>query len=244
MRLHIAALQQQVDILCANLESLRQPSNGSNPGHETTYLAGGNLVIPAGGEPSSFPSPHLQRKKLSRFHGPTSSTYGLDVANSTLQTMGITQGHAIDEIGVLSDRTATASPVEIISPHPSKDSLSAISRKEATRLSRVYEEEIGILYPLFDIEEVIGQVNRLWNSLEAPSGSGIGHSSRTEATDDEDTNLVKMILAAALVLEGNGQSDVGQKIFESLKPAVTANLWGRTDLKGLSLLCVAVRSLS
>ena len=241
MRMHIASLQQQVDTLFANLNSLRQHPNTSSSSHETTYPTSENQVLPASGEPSSISSPHRQRRGIPRFHGPTSSAYGFDVANSTLQTMGITHGSAIDETGMLDDRTATASPLGLVSPHTSKDPLWSISRKEAVRLCRVYEEEIGIMYPIFDIEALIAHVNRLWTFLEAALRSGIGNMPGADTIDDDETNLLKMILAAALIVEGNGQSDLGLKIFDSLKPALTAKFWGPTDTKGLSLLCVAVR---
>lgn len=150
----------------------------------------------------------------------------------------------MDQNGVSSDRIATPSPLGLVSPPLSKDPVWSINRHEAIRLCRVYEEEIGIMYPLFDIEAIIEQVNMLWTFSEAALRSGFGNMPGADAIDDEDTNLVKMILAAALILEGDGQSDLGQGIFERLKPAVTATFWSPIDTKGLSLLCVAVRCLS
>ncbi len=241
MRIHIASLQQQVDTLFANLNSLQQQPDASDSSHETACATSENRVLPTSGQPPLISSPHRQRRSVPRFHGPTSSTYGFDVANSTLQTMGITQGSAIGEAAMLNDRTATASPFGLVSPHTSKDPLWSISREGAVRLCRIYEEEIGIMYPLFDIEVLIEHVNRLWNFIEAALRSGMGNMPGADTIDDDDTNLLKMILAAALIVEGNGHSDLGLKVFDSLKPAVTAKFWGPTDTKGLSLLCVAVR---
>jgi hypothetical protein len=158
--------------------------------------------------------------------------------------MGITQESTMDESAMPSDRTATASPLEAVPPHSTKDPLWSITREEAVRLCNVYEEEIGIMYPLFDIEVIIKHVNTLWIFLEAALRSGVGHMPGADAIHDDDTNLVKMILAAALILEGDGQSDLGQRMFESLKPAVTAKFWGPTDMKGLALICIAVRYFS
>jgi hypothetical protein len=158
--------------------------------------------------------------------------------------MGITQESPMDESAIPSDRTATASPLGAVPPHPTKDPLWSITRDEAIRLCKVYEEEIGIMYPLFDIEVIIRHVNTLWIFLEAALRSGIGHMPGADAIDDDDTNLVKIILAAALVLEGDGQSDLGQRMFESLKPAVTAKFWGSTDMKGLALICITVGCFS
>lgn len=240
IRSHIASLQQQVDVLFANLNSLRQHHSVSNENPEATYPASDNGAIQADREQQSIATPSRQRKSFPRFHGPTSSAYGFEVANSTLQTMGITQESTIDEVAIPSDRTATASPVGTVYPHPSEDPLWSMSREEGIRLCRVYEEEIGMMYPLFDIQVIIGHLNMLWTSLESTLRVRLGHIPGAHIMDDDDTNLVKMILATALVLEGNGQSDQGQKMFESLRPAVTAKFWGPTNLKGLSLICIAV----
>ncbi len=96
------------------------------------------------------------------------------------------------------------------------------------------------MYPLFDIEAIIEHVEMLWSFLEAALRSSLGHLPGADAIVDDDTNLTKMILAAALTVEGNGHSDLGQRLFEAVKPAVTASFWGPTDMKGLSLICVAV----
>lgn len=240
MRSHIASLQQQIDSLFASLISLRQDQTALNSVPDGTYSATDTPARSSGRELPSVPSPRRTRKSFPRFHGPTSSAYGFDVANSTLESMGITQGSTLDETALPSDRPATGSPLDTISPNPSRDPLWSISREEALRLCRIYEEEIGIMYPMFDIEVVIAHVNMLWNFLEAALSSGIGQMSAASAVDEDDMNLVKLILATALMLEGNGQSDLGQQIFESLKPAVTAKFWGPTDLKGLKLICVAV----
>jgi hypothetical protein len=240
MRSHISSLQQQVDSLFANLNSLRQHLSAPDASIGSAYSANENRVLVTNQESLPSSSPTRSRKGLPRFHGPTSSAYGFDVANSTLQTMGITQEPPLDGSGIPSDRTATASPQSIIPTHPSKDPLWSISRDEAIRLCRVYEEEIGIMYPLFEIIGIIEHVNLLWTFLEAASRSGIRQMAGADSIDDDDTNLMKMILAAALILEGNGQSDLGQRLFESLKPAVTATFWGATDTKRLLLVCVAV----
>lgn len=243
MRSHISSLQQQVDSLFADLNSLRQHLEDSTPGQGAVYSTNESSETLAAQTLPTLSSSLHYRKAVLPFHGPTSSAYGFEVSNSTLQTMGITQESTIDESGVPSDSTATASPQGIASTHAHKDPLWLISREEAIRLCRVYEEEIGIIYPLFDIETIINHVNMLWSFLEAATRSGLVRRPGAEITDDDDTNLVKMILAVALILEGDGQSDLGQRLFDSLKAVITAKFWGPTDIKGLSLICVAVRYL-
>lgn len=241
MRAHVSSLQQQIDTLFANLRSLRQYQNISDPSQGTNYPVSDNQAISTHEGPA-FSSPlQRQRKSFPPSRRTTSSGDGFDLANYTLQAVAITQESAVDETGLPSDRTATASPLDFISPHPSKDPLWSVGREEALRLCRVYEEEIGIMYPLFDIKAILEQVNMLWSFLETALKTGPGYTPGAHTIDDEDANLVKMILATALVLEGRGQSDLGQRLFESLQPAVTAKFWAPTDTKGLSLLCVAVR---
>lgn len=240
MRLHITSLQEQVDTLFANLSSLLPQQNASNPSHEAMYSTTDGQPVDNEQVPPPSSSTEHHRQSFPRFHGPTSSAYGFDVANSTLKSMGLTKELTNVDSAVPGDRTATASPQGTVSTHPSKDPLWAINQEEAIRLCRIYEEEMGIMYPLFDIEIIVERVKMLWSFLEAALRSGLGHFPGADAIVDDDTNLIKMVLAAALTVESNGHSDLGQILFEAVKPAVTASFWGPIDMKGLSLICVAV----
>jgi hypothetical protein len=99
--------------------------------------------------------------KHNSFRGPTSSAFSLDVAKNTLHNMGY-QGLAEDS--TTQDPTPVGSPPGGIQApsgmvnangNPVRDPIWALSKDEMVRLCRVYEEEMGIMYPVVNIEEVI-----------------------------------------------------------------------------------------
>ena len=186
------------------------------------------------------------------YHGPTSSIFNLDLARSGLQMIGITQPE--DQSGEISDdvtpfRSARHnSPLhrsqQLLSGNklPSKDPLWLICREEANRLSRVYEEEMGVLHPLIDVEELTRQISRLYDLMEAATRAGPAAQQLLEHVklDNEDCSLLKAVLATALMIEGSGQSEVGQKLFRSIQPVVERQLWNSINIRGLQLLSVVV----
>lgn len=240
MRSHITSLQHQVDSLFSSLNTFRRHLSDSYPSpeasHAPTHCGRLSPVCPA---PSFSPSPG-RRKFLNRSYGPISNEDGFEGADSTLQTMEIAQESTIDENIAQNDDTATLSPPSNAHPNSSDDPMWLISRQEAIRLCTVYEEEIGIMYPLFEIEAIIDSVHKLWAYFESGFDSAFGRMPGRYTVNDDDVNLVKVVLAAGLVLEGNGQSQLGQRIFESLRPAVTEKFWDPADIKGISLICVSV----
>lgn len=238
----MSSLQEQVDNLYFGLSSLRD--------QQDTYTAMEHqhnraISIPA---PNSRTLPPLRRpsqKSIPQFHGPTSSKYGFDVARSSLKTMGIDHENAIDEGTIIDETVQTPVPTDLVSSirtHPSKDPIWGIDQAHAIRLARVYEEECGVMYPIVDIEHIVRHIKMLYTYVEAALRTGLtqAHLPGACAIEDEDTNLVKMVLATGLILEGNGESDTAQALYESIKPAITATITGPIDMKGISLLIVTV----
>ena len=247
MKQHISSLQEQVDALYSNLNNLREQQDAYYSSAEPAYTHEStrslSTSIPSTIKPLSSQS--RRRKTIPPFHGVTSSAYGFDVAKSTLQTMGISQEPGLEEQMQLGDRSASASPVNALTAHPTKDPLWMISHQEAVRLCGIYNEEIAHMYPLFDMELITKHITMLWTFLEAALRNGLGqvHLPGADAIDDDDTNIVKMVLAITLTLEGNGQSEMGYRLFESVKPTISAKVIGSTDMKGLVLVIMTVSSL-
>ncbi|OCT52085.1 putative Fungal specific transcription factor [Cladophialophora carrionii] len=239
MREHISALQEQVNDLYASLNELRSRS-------EIAYTAS---IDPQFSHDGSNRSMSISRtlpplispkrappKALPQFHGPTSTVYGLDVAKSSLQTMGIT--HNVADDGLMSrERSRAASPVMMLPAHPSKDPLWLIDHSEVVRLCRVYEEEIGIMYPVIDIDKVLKQANSLYKFIGASLRTGLGQPSLPGADtfDDEETTVLKMVMAITLTVEGHGRSELGQRFFDASKPATDLKLVTAIDIKSVVL---------
>lgn len=156
MNAHLTSLQEQVDNLYANLNALRNGDPTTLPAQSERSMS---LSTPSAVQPMSPVGRFRPNPKHPSFRGPTSSAYSLDVAKTTLHNMGY-QGLG-DDINT-GDPTPVASPPGIQPPplmnangNPCKDPIWALTRDEMVRLCRVYEEEMGLMYPVTNIEEVI-----------------------------------------------------------------------------------------
>jgi hypothetical protein len=163
--------------------------------------------------------------------------------------MGITQtGDGTQDIFPAQDETPANTPPHQLPPwppisaHPNKDPLWTMKREEAIRLCRVYEEEIGIMYPLLDIEKLIAHANLLFTFLEAADRTGFAKRFKpgADCVSDDDTNILKMVLAVTLVVEGGGQSVLGNRFFESVKRSIETKLWEPAEIKTIKLQALVV----
>lgn len=196
------------------------------------------------------PSHHRSKSvsKHPRFHGPTSSAFNLGVAKSSLKTMGITGGEDGDDEGIITqDATPMGSPpnMHAMLPkqqlHEGKDPIWALSRNEALRLIQVWHEEMGMMYPFLDIERTVRYAEMLFTFVEAAARSGLIQGARSGADSimDDRTSILKLILATALILEGNGKDQLGEKLFWNVHPVVERTLSSPVDLQGINMLMLA-----
>lgn len=254
MKSHIDTLQEQVNTLFTNLNTLYHEKQSEPPAFEASSYSrdpSRSLSISQTSLPPIQPHPNQSRVSLPRFRGPTSSAFSFDVAKSSLQTMGITQPEdTMHEEFTTRDGTPVGSPLprapSSIPLHPSKDPLWNINRDDAIRLCRVYEEEVGLMYPFLDIEKIIRQVNLLFTFLEAATRTGLTRRATPgpDSLSDDETNILKMILSVSLLVEGGGRSDLGKRLFESVRPTVEMRLWQPADMNTLKLVSLVVSCYS
>jgi hypothetical protein len=126
--------------------------------------------------------------------------------------------------------------------HPTKDPIWTIRREEAMRLLKVYEEEIGIMYPVVDIGRITSQANLLYMFIEAATRTGFAQRGfpGSDGLYDEDSIILKLILATTLVVEGGGESDLGQRLYLSVKPYIESKLWDSHTIKTIQLFAIVV----
>ncbi|KAL8838051.1 MAG: hypothetical protein Q9170_002287 [Blastenia crenularia] len=246
----IQALQDQVHRLYADIGALRgsHDSSASPYPDPSSYPHQPSLLQTQSGTPYHSPQPPAapSRTRHRRFQGPTSSAFNIDVANSSLQTMGLTDpslteagGHDYDDPASISPEQRVASN-SLLSSQYAKDPLWTIEKDEAIRLCRVYDEEIGMMYPMLDIEKIIGRVGKLLTSGEAAVQPGLVDQLKTTGVGIriQDINILKMILATVLILEGGGQSELGSALFETVRRPCESKLGGAPDMEGLRLLVI------
>ena len=257
MEAHIAHLQDQVNMLFDNLNALRHhvdtnigPMDAS-PLAQTTYAQPTPLsqTTPTQASPGHSRSRSLPR--VSTFQGPTSAAYNIGVARSSLQTMGITTSDdVLEEDLTTQDASPTGSPslanqvLGKIPLHSTKDQIWAITRAEAIRLCHLWDSEMGVMYPVVEIDRVVRHANLLYGFIEAVSRSGFVQLALpgADSIHDEQTIILKLIIASSLVLEGSGRSELGQRIFEQASPSVNEQMTKTPNILGIQILSLAVCS--
>lgn len=247
MNATIRSLQEQVDNLYSNLSALRtsQESNGFLQQQGPPYPRPPSLTQSPTSRPS-YQSSISPRGKHPRFQGPTSSAFNFDVANSSLQTMGITEVDVPDERELNPEENSLVSPsrnqsavASMVALPPPEDPIWKIPKDEAIRLCRVYEEEIGITCPMFDIETFISQASRL-SAFPARAGLSIRSMPGSDNVTSDDINILKLIYANTLTVEGCGLSGLGAMLFDSVRNSSQNQLWEPVEPKGLVLLVLVV----
>ena len=135
-------------------------------------------------------------------------------------------------------------PVAAMITAPLKDPLWQISKDDAIRLCKIYDEDIGMMYPMLDIEKILRHADMLFSFIEAAARTGLMNRglAGADALEGNDINILKMVLASALVAEGGGQSPLGRAVYESCREAFECKLTGPLEMKGLILLVIVVCS--
>lgn len=243
MNAQMETLQSQVDNLYASLNALR--TGGDMPRVPTSSERSSVSQIPAA-QSASPDIRHRHPYKHPSFRGPTSSAFSLDVAKTTLHNMGYHQSLSVDEGVLTHDPTPNASPSVIQTlPNTSNnagngDPIWALSKEEIIRLCRVYEEEMGIMYPVADIEQVIAHGANLHEFVDAAMSTGFPNPNSKEIVDGQSC-VLKMVLAISTVVEGDGRSEIGYRLFESVKGAADKSLHSETiEIKSLPFLVLVV----
>lgn len=262
MNAQIAALQNQVDALFTNVTNLHAEfaSRPHNPALDPSLEA-------ASYDQHELVSQQRERSKSQNgpraptFRGPMSNSYSFDVAKSSLHTMGISPEPQIQD----EDRPDTDDPTPMTSPRipntsglpvptfmsrprgtqrPDKDPIWSVSETEALRLVKVYEDEMHEMYPLVSLPQLRMHIKSVYRVM----GAFLKHSfvmldmPGADAISDEDTNVLKLVLAVSLTAEGKGESEIGRRLFECVQPHVDALLLGDAGVKAIRILVLVVRN--
>lgn len=240
MNAHLVSLQEQVDTLYANLNALRTGGDGMS------FVPPSERSMSVSQPPPLSPIARYRPvPKHPSFRGPTSSAFSLDMAKNTLHSMGY-QGLGVDEGMATQDATPMASPPTsgqalVTSGTPCRDPLWALSKEEIIRLCRVYEEEMGIMYPVVDIEQVIIHGKNLYEFIDAALRTGLANPTSPQGIKDEQSLVLKMVIACALATEGSGQSEIAYRLFESVREAADRKLHSEVvEVKDLPFLVLVV----
>ncbi|KAK7736563.1 hypothetical protein SLS53_006995 [Cytospora paraplurivora] len=247
----VTRLQEQVETLFQNMNDLRQ---------ETLRLAPiQDRVLPLPTTASVTPSPSATMSSMHKpdlppfrppllFRGPTSASYTVDVAKNTLHNMGYANAEVVEDNSAVMEETPGLSPLHPRAPEGEapkllpQDPLWDFDKDEMVRLCRFHQEEVGIMYPVVNINDVISHANLLADWMKA--ARKYGFAPRQVACNDAGINdiktlTLKIIMCCALVVEEHGYSAKANRLWDSIQVIADKMLMSDpSDLANLPFLAL------
>ncbi|KAJ5815791.1 hypothetical protein N7447_008024 [Penicillium robsamsonii] len=175
----------------------------------------------------------LDAPRSPTYVGPTSAEFGLTRPRSSLS-----QAASIDDRGEELDLSTTAP-----SPAPSEGGEIAHlglpkGVDETLRLVQVYEDTVGVMYPCIDLDGVRAYVLEFYRSRDSATAS----SSVLTASDQDwfsarDVQVLKILLATALLAESHGRSERAAQLADSVEDRFASRLKiAEVDMKEILIL--------
>ncbi|KAI5289760.1 hypothetical protein KEM54_003267 [Ascosphaera aggregata] len=252
MKGKIESLQNQINALYSSVEELYQRKQTCSTSVVAAEVQSNNEAPPLSENQavSSLKKPQLHpedhaldtQSKKPRFHGPTSNAFNLDVARTSLQSMGIASGGDINQPQEL--ETVPKPPLLTLLPpfphllaHPTKDPLWSVNRQEALRLLASYDEQVNMMYPLLDLQKFTDHINLIYTFLESAEKAGLTmrYLPGSDKLDDDDTCILKMVFAVTLMIENHGESPLARRFYAAIKGRLQDKIVESADFKAIQL---------
>ncbi|RAH49310.1 putative C6 transcription factor [Aspergillus brunneoviolaceus CBS 621.78] len=234
----MSAMQEQIETLSAAVTTLTQHSVTA------TAIAARSDAAAAGSQ-----RPFRRRRSTIRetaFQGPTTSAFSLHLAKSNLLRQGIVeQTDGAEDADADADANHPPSPLPPDSPGPATlldaarpegDPLWSLDKAEAMRLCRVYEEEMGMMYPVLDLQDLLDQVEVVYGSSSAAAAVAARPEGSRAVPHTDDVQILRLVFACALTAEAAGSSELAMRLFESVREVADNCVWGPSEIKSIILL--------
>lgn len=242
----VTRLQEQVNSLYKSMDALRQETLRLAPIQNRALQASAspNAVSPSPPS-SSILSPNRPelaplRHQAPSFRGPTSIAFTVDVAKNTLHNMGYSgapETGADEPPRSVDDAANTTSEFD---PRRPPDPLWDYDKDEMIRLCRLHEEEVGIMYPVVNIESVIAHAKFLASWLGNIKQQGMVPPFGVDnGISDIKSLQLKIIMCCALVVEEHGNSAKASRLYDSIQPVADKMLMNDPgEIKNLPFLAL------
>lgn len=196
----------------------------------------------SGGRIENFSSPWAQpltqRPDRRKYRGPTSSTYDVDVAKTSLNRMGISGG-GLEEMAVEDDEGETPPEPPHRKPSPlENDPLYRITLPIALDALSAYDEACNLIYPIVDMQWMAKHVEYLYSADR--DEIAMRHAENTKM--DQDTGLARIVLALGCLLLRNGHEEAGQALYNYMEPIVSVYVLRVPSIDSLIKLTMMVSS--
>ncbi|KAJ8608668.1 hypothetical protein MRB53_039552 [Persea americana] len=130
--------------------------------------------------------------------------------------------------------------------HSHKDPIWNMTKNECSRLLTVYREQIHNMFPIIDIAQIQAHSVLLLTFTESAVRNGYmsRNTPGNDAIFDQDADMLRLVLALAMISEANGETDLAKRFFESVPRPAEDRPSNVVDLKPLRLLTLIVGLLS
>ncbi|KAJ5119219.1 hypothetical protein N7526_010856 [Penicillium atrosanguineum] len=185
----------------------------------------------------------LNPPKSPIYVGPTSAEFGLSRRARPLshaRSHDAPVGDEDDEDIDLSTAAHSPAPLDRDEALDGEDPLSSLGLLETLRLVQVYEDTVGIMYPCVDLASVRAYVVEFYHSQDPAFVSALDLT-RPDSDQDwfhaRDIQVLKILLATALLVESHGRSERAAQLANSVEDRFASRLKiAEVDMKEILIL--------
>lgn len=224
----LESLQRQIQVLSNRLIKLESSSPQSTATPKSSDPSGLHRILNA---PKSPP-----------YIGPTSAEFGLKRPS---HSVGDAEDQ-YDDTGI----SATPSPVVLgQEDHLSTGNALTLSIEDTLNLIQVYEDSVGIMYPCVDLDSVRDYVHEYYRSNGVFEISSTSEALAQDEPDQDwftarDIQVLKIILATALLAESHGRSEFAAQLADSVEDRFAGRFRvAEVDMKEILIMTLLVRFL-
>lgn len=233
----INALQREMRAMAARMRHIESVSSSFVPGSG----------VPTSGSTVSSASNHagllriMNRPQSPSYVGPTSAEFGITARQESVDDSDVDANADADADADELASTAAASPAPASDTEAmSTDPLGWLGVTEALRLVTVYENTVGLMYPCVDLDSVRAYVAEYYRTEGRP-----GPTSPVAMDQDwffaRDVEVLKVILATALLAESHGRSERAAFLADSVEDRFAGRVKiAEVDMKELLILTLLV----
>ncbi|CRL22453.1 Fungal transcriptional regulatory protein, N-terminal [Penicillium camemberti] len=179
----------------------------------------------------------LGAPKSPTYVGPTSAEFGLTQAQRSLSHQA-GDSPAIDDCAEDLDLSTAPSlaPSERGENAPLRHPLRSLGADETLRLVQVYEDTVGVMYPCVDLDGVRAYVLEFYRSHDSSSVL-TQRASDQDWFSARDVQVLKILLAIALLVESHGRSERAAQLADSVEDRFASRMKiAEVDMKEILIL--------
>lgn len=209
------------------------------------------------GSPTKLPAPSfaaglhriLDAPKSPTYVGPTSAEFGLSGAQRSVSQEAGNKTVVDDQGEDINLSTTAPSPVPLEGGEsPMEHPLRTLGEDEVLRLVQVYEDTVGVMYPCVDLDGVRAYALEYCRARDLVTESTSSPLSPQAASDEDwfsarDVQVLKILLATALLVESHGRSERAARLADSVEDRFASRLKiAEVDMKEILILTLLVGS--